>query len=427
MLNLKKEQLLNYCAFIVPITMMMTSATISLSIAIMFFMSLYLWKTQDDNTFKSNDLKYLCFLYIAVFILTIPHVIMDDFKANALDTPSRYLLAAGVVYGFRHYQVKFETFLKGCIVGSFIGFLIYIVYGDMYLHSYRLDFKGGMGILHIAYISLAIFSITLVGSKYFFNKKMYTLSLLSIVGAIFTSYIILRTGTRGAFVGLIILPLLFVVLATEFKKIKKSHMIITFILLFSSIFIIFKQLQNTDSAMSKSYMVKRMLGEKDILNYTPGTGETSLTIRFEIWRSSVYQFMDSPIFGLGYKERKVFHNNLIKEGIIEDWVWSRNGEISGHNEIFNIIGTKGLVGLSFILALYLLPLRFFYRRLKNTNEQQFIAMAGIMLIVSFMITGLTEAPLMKHKTAVLYSLFIFILYRACLTLDTNRKDISENA
>lgn len=445
MINIKENNnLLNIFAFFVPATIIISSVTISLSIVLMFLISIYLWKSKCE--FKSLDynLKILFFLFLSVFILTIPNVIMDGGKPNALDPVSRYLMAAIIIVGFQHHAVKFETFLKGTICGAFIGFAIYILYAKFHLDAPRLriDVYGliGMFTLHLSYISLSLFSITIIALIYFSVEKKYPLAILSLLAVNSTSYIILESASRGALAGVFILPIILAVYLITKKHFSLllptlSPIIITTCLMFGSSLL--NDVDNTPLALKATTIteintvqqpavMQRLAAEKNILDYEPGTANSSMTIRFEMWRSASYQFLESPIFGLGYEQRKEFNNQLVDDGVIDKSVRMKKGKDSGHSELFNIIGTKGLVGLAFILALYFIPFSFFRKQLKFSDARHYIGLAGIFLILSFMISGLTETLFMKHKTAVLYCLFTFLLYKSALTIQDKEKDNGED-
>lgn len=400
----------------------------------MFFISTYLWKKKCEFNSLNSDLKVLFFLFISVFILTIPHVIMDGGMPNAFDPVSRYLMAAVIIVGFQHHTVKFETFLKGTICGAFIGFVIYILYAKFYLDAPRLriDVFGliGMFTLSLSYISLALFSISIIAFIYFIKEKRYALTIFSLLAANSTSYIILESGGRGALAGVFVLSVilaLYLLIKKQFSFLLPalSPLIITLFLMFGSM-----TFSNTDTVVTastpsaatvdnKPAVMARFAQEKNIFDYTPGHAYSSMTIRFEYWRSSFYQFLHSPVFGLGYIQRLEFHNKLAAEGIIAESMKNNRKNFSGHNEFFHIIGTKGLVGLAFILALYFVPLNFFRKQLKFSDARHYIGLAGIFMILSFMICGLTETQLMKHKTIVLYTLFTFFLYKSALTIKDN--------
>jgi O-antigen ligase len=433
------DNLLNIFAFIVPATIIISSATITLGIVLMFFISIYLWKT-ETLSFKmlDKDLKILVCLFLSVFILTIPHVIMDGGKVNALDPVSRYLMAAIIIVGFQHHAVKFETFLKGTICGAFIGFAIYILYAKFHLDAPRLriDVYGliGMFTLHLSYISLALFSITIIAFIYFAVEKKYPLAILSLLAVNSTSYILLESGSRGALAGVFILSMILIVYLITKKHFylllpTLSPMLITICLMFgNSLFNYVDSTQLTNKAIIitkgstvQPAIMNRLSAEKHILDYEPGTATSSMTKRFEMWRSASYQFLESPIFGLGYEQRKEFNNQLIDDGVIDKAVRMEKGKDSGHSEFFHIIGTKGLIGLAFILALYFIPFRFFSKQLKFSDARHYIGLAGIFLILSFMISGLTETLFMKHKTAILYCLFTFLLYKSALTIKNKKK------
>lgn len=124
----------------------------------------------------------------------------------------------------------------------------------------------------------------------------------------------------------------------------------------------------------------------DLLLYSDGNSETALGFRLEIWQAAWAAFTSHPLFGIGPTN---FH----------DWLQTRAHSGIGpatlanfdhaHNDLLHAAATGGLVQVTALVIAFWLPWRYFYRI--NASRSSPSARAGLMLIVAFLVLGLTEA------------------------------------
>lgn len=92
-----------------------------------------------------------------------------------------------------------------------------------------------------------------------------------------------------------------------------------------------------------------------------------------------------------------------------------------HNEYIDALVKRGAAGLTVLLALYLVPLALFSRRLRDQNSAlRPYALAGVLLVVCYLGFGLTQAFL-THNNGVLTLAFMLAILWALLCAQEGRE------
>jgi O-antigen ligase len=89
-----------------------------------------------------------------------------------------------------------------------------------------------------------------------------------------------------------------------------------------------------------------------------------------------------------------------------------------HNAVLQALVTGGIFGLFAWLGVMLMPLVYFTRRLKagGAGAPQFTpALAGVLVVVSYLCFGLTEVIFWSMKGCLFYALMVFLLVGFCET------------
>ncbi|MGB3144280.1 MAG: O-antigen ligase family protein [Maribacter sp.] len=124
-----------------------------------------------------------------------------------------------------------------------------------------------------------------------------------------------------------------------------------------------------------------------------------LALRYMTWNCAVEGIKENFLFGTGITESQNYLNDCYRENRYESLLYfsRKNGSVfNSHNvylDIFLKFGLSGIVILIGILVLMLLS------AVKNNNIMLFV------LVVFFMINGLTESLLVREKGIVFFSFF----------------------
>jgi len=151
----------------------------------------------------------------------------------------------------------------------------------------------------------------------------------------------------------------------------------------------------------------------DIHQYNQGNVDTSSGARLELWKAALNIFSENPLMGVG---RNNFHAKLGELIDHNEIVSSVRIFEHAHNEILNELATGGVPGATLLLFLYIAPLAFFIKilRCSHYDNAQPYALAGLLMVLSFIIFGLTEVMFVQHVGAGFYALSIAILAGLCI-------------
>ncbi|MBO9330463.1 O-antigen polymerase [Achromobacter xylosoxidans] len=133
------------------------------------------------------------------------------------------------------------------------------------------------------------------------------------------------------------------------------------------------------------------------------TADTSVCIRFQLWRASAQMVEASPWTGLGATDK--FQAELqarVATGVVSPFVASDFGE--PHNDMLHMLTSFGLLGGIALLMAYGVPALVFLRRFGSRHSQALrtAAAMGLALTLGFSIFGLTELMFRGMRTVSLY-------------------------
>jgi O-antigen ligase len=164
--------------------------------------------------------------------------------------------------------------------------------------------------------------------------------------------------------------------------------------------------------------------KNDVQLYFTGENKvTSLGHRFEIWKSSIDSFIKKPVFGWGNHGVRLSQEQQYKSGLITKAAYDFNGH--AHNQFFDEMAKRGIIGLSALLALFLFPLTIFKRQLANATlvEDKTLAACGVVLVLSTIDYCLSQAFLNHNSGIVFYCLTAVLFYTAQHALSKDVKSV----
>ena len=150
--------------------------------------------------------------------------------------------------------------------------------------------------------------------------------------------------------------------------------------------------------------------------YDAGKASTSVGARLEMWHGALIMFSEQPLHGVGYGKFNAGLRSLIARGKIDPALAEFR---HAHNELLHMLATAGIIGAAALLFLYAAPLAFFVRVARRNDAAKPYALAGILLVVSFIDFGLTQVLFSHHLGNAFYALGISMLAGACIMLRRN--------
>jgi O-antigen ligase len=246
-------------------------------------------------------------------------------------------------------------------------------------------------------LSLALGFISLSGIRYF-HEKHKLLTLIPVIALLSGILVCFLSGTRMAFIAIPFLALVFFFQLGTFGRpwIYRTVMIST-ILIFSVIFY----------HLPKSPLEHRIqAGIADATSFFEGKGGGRYAVHLGIWAQGWELFSKHPIFGAGSSGYEKMIRQKTDAGQISPEVGKYK---SPHNMYLSNMAAYGISGFLILMGIFLSPLLIFFPSSRKPGPGQDIAYAGFMLIVGFMLFGLTECIFLRNINMNFYIIMLAIL------------------
>jgi O-antigen ligase len=122
--------------------------------------------------------------------------------------------------------------------------------------------------------------------------------------------------------------------------------------------------------------------------------------RLEMWRTATRAFVAHPVIGIGLGEFADYTRREIDAGRSNPIIGRYN---QPHNQYIEAAATGGVPGLLILLAVFLVPLRYFFRHaLDPDDDVALAASAGLAVTGLYMLCGLTDAVFYRVMTQSFY-------------------------
>lgn len=391
------NKVLSFSVVLLPSLALFGNAPTVTGLVFLFILSLIFLKKEKNCSLV--NVYPIVLTFVLVFLLSIPNVILDGGRLAALDVPSRYLLGAFIVLGLSFKRVEVVFLFYGIFFSSFLGFIIYPFYMGEYLGipRYRGELFGNdVKILYIAYQSMVNMVISSVALLYFIRLQRYKKSFLSVISIALSLSIGLMSGSK---VIMLALPIVLIFIFLSIKELDRRKKIISLIFVSLSLLFFVSILPHTQVYERASKDISLLDSKK----------KTSTNLRIEMIKFSWMSFKENPLFGMGYNKLGEYRNRLIDNGEI-NLSYSRNGgKGSLHTEVGNTAAKKGVVGLVFILFLYISPVYVAKKMYKKDEKNKFSFYLMLSFIATYFVAGLTESLLMTTSPSVYFILMVNLI------------------
>ncbi|RDH81206.1 MAG: hypothetical protein DIZ80_13955 [endosymbiont of Galathealinum brachiosum] len=393
---------------IFPLSSTVLHSVSGLVVVLAFFssVSLYLFPFEVVQRIKHKDRVFYFSIVFVVIVAVLSTALsgIDHMASKKLGKFVYLLMVIPVYYYFKTVRIKPEWIWYGLALGAIISALVgvyQITNGIYYDPKYR---GRAYGVTHpIIYGNLALLMgvMSLAGLSWFKSQGRW-FTLLPVVAVICGLLASILSQSRGGWVAIPFLAIVFL----RFSSLHLSKLkILLSLVVVGSIFVaayhvpqsgVKVRMDRTIDNMQKYFTVKEM----------KTAGGTSVTSRFEMWQASWSIFIDNPLIGVGWGHYQENAKILVSKG-------ERNKSISNwshpHNQYFSAMVSGGVFALLAIILLFFIPSRIFYnacRSPEKSDDTKAIALAGLLLMVGFIIFNMSESLLERSRTV---SFFIFYL------------------
>ncbi|MCS6764621.1 MAG: O-antigen ligase family protein [Candidatus Protistobacter heckmanni] len=342
--------------------------------------------------------RCLCLAFAGVFVLHLLNYALQGLPLAQLDRPSRFLLALAWLPIVLLLRPRAAFLWTGAAAGALV--LLAVALQQMYLgdvyrpNTYHFIVFGDTAIL------LGLLSLAGVGQLRAWWKRL--LLLTGLVAGVAVSVV---SQSRGGWAALLLafLPLWVIFRIGACAKLLISAALIAVL----TAGVVFFPHSPVGARI-------REVGS-DIQAYQDGMRNTSIGIRFELWRASWLVFSEHPMLGLGEHS----YAAAVREKMAGRGLDDKNDYSHAHNDVIDAAAKRGLVGVAALLLAYLAPLLFFARRWReaaagDAEDEQLFAATGMVVVLAYILFGLTEVMFIRQVGTAFYANLVAILAGYCV-------------
>ncbi|OYD25678.1 O-antigen ligase family protein [Oceanimonas baumannii] len=353
-----------------------------------------LWRTPGFS--PGGEDKLLMAVLAAYSLIFMLQLWLGAAGASAYDRPSRFMFAVPVLLFVLSFPPRLGWLWGGLVAGS-VATAGWAVWQKLFLGIERAT--GHTYVIQFGNISMLFGLFCLAGLGWAAvqpNARRWIVLLL--LGAVCGALGSLLSGSRGGWVGL---PFVFLVLYKAYGGVLGKRLTLLAVAALAGLGALVYALPQTgvQQRVQQAFV--------DIERYQQGDRESSLGYRFDMWQGAIALIAERPLTGWGtegYRERM---QELAVQGVITDY----SANTHAHNEYLDNFARRGIVGLLSLLALYLVPLKLFARRLNSHNfELRAVATAGAILPVAFMDFGLSQVFFAHNSGVMVYAFWLAVLW-----------------
>lgn len=353
------------------------------------------WKELDE------DDKRLFYVFLAFGLSMFFFVYIDGFYIRELDRPSRFILALPVLLLLLQAKGRINWLWYGVIIGAVLAFTL-AVYERFYLGYGRAH--GSEHPIMFGDTAMMLGLLSFASSTNFLSQKKYVWLVLSIFAGLCGVGASILSASRG---GWIALPLIGCFLLWESRYLFSKKIFLSVVGGTVILLIVIVILPQTG--------VQQRINQTITSISQYGSGEnkaSSLGMRFEMWKAAFYLFQESPVLGIGEYGEKPEKRRLVSEGLVSPEVIQFS---HAHNEYINALAQRGIVGLAFLLAVYLIPMRLFLKKMRQYEHNWRVksyAMAGAVIPMAYMDFGLSQVMFSHNIGVIMYTFPIVCFWAA---------------
>jgi O-antigen ligase len=253
--------------------------------------------------------------------------------------------------------------------------------------------------IYFGEIALLLSIFSLFGLKVIQN---YLLRVFLVIGVIFGIYATLVSGSRGGWIALPTILLLFMVyniwnLSLQRRLLASVVMAMVIFGVYQSDNLPVKQRVDTAIDQASNYLSDNKQGHF----------LSSIGLRLEMWKASYLSAKDNNFLGSGENSYRPEIQRLVQEGKVHK---SLVRFVDPHSQYFNTLLDQGIIGLFSLFLIFLIPLKVLLNNLKDHSQSHISVMFSSVLLLSYMEFMLTistfEIQIMTLFFAFTLSIFL---------------------
>jgi O-antigen ligase len=389
---------INFLVFLFSVTVLSYSGHGGQSAIVLLLTMFYVFiakRKESMNLTLHKEEKIFVYLILVFWLLQLFGILYQpegyEFanaraQLKSFDYPMRWLLLLPIFFLLRRYIVDWRVVAIGMSIGVFV--TVAIATHQVYVLGLNRAYGASNHPIPFAELMVVADLLLWMLMIYAWNNGNKIISFILLVASLAGFYGSLLSVTRGAwlvYIFMIAIWLLYMFKRGFSGKVRFfSAPIIARLLLAVLVFYTVSQTDQYQVLQSRSMTTVNNLAEG---NYNSATGD-----RLAIYQDAFKVIKQYP-FGIGTD-----NFSSIKS----------YGASHAHNELLNLWVENGIQGVIALLLLLGYAFKVFYKNLNHANDLVSVYSAcGLMLIVSYMIFGFSQAVFSHHQTIIF---FIFYLY-----------------
>ena len=317
-----------------------------------------------------------------------------------LDQPLRAALAVPPLY----MLLRLPYDLRWLWAGVATGVMFSVGVGWWQLHVLGFDrAEGYLNIIHFGNIALVFGAFCAAGLQWVAHlprarRLPWCAALLA--GMASSGYSIMASGSRGSWVALPVLILLYGVAFLNRRNLLLAGGGVCAILVAAVV-----TFNLPDSRLRDRYDA----AVQDIRLYQQGHADTSLGARFVMWTGAALNIPERPFLGWNHDAYDARIEQRVADGELDPVALKFTDNL--HNSYLQALAFQGLPGLLALLAIYFVPLLGFCRRLRHTDVNvRALAYCGAAVCASYVFFSLTQVILRRNNGIMFYVLSVVIFW-----------------
>lgn len=358
--------------------------------------------------------RLLVWSLLAYFLVAVASTAWLGNDYTELDQPLRAALAIPLLWML--YRIPYD--LRWLWAGIAIGVILSVGVGWWQLHMLGLErAEGFLNIIHFGNIALVFGAFCAAGLQWagqLPRRQRRLWAWAFVVGMVAGAYSVVASGSRGSWVAL---PVLLLLYATAFLNRRNAGwalggmavVVVAAVALFNL----------PDSKLRQRYDA----AVSDVQLYLVGEADTSLGARFVMWEGALHNIPERPLLGWNQKEYADRVKQQVSAGELDPVALKFTDNL--HNAYLHAWAFQGLAGLLALLALYSVPLVGFCRRLRTADmTTRVLAYCGAAVCSSYVFFSLTQVILRRNNGIMFYVLAVTVLWGGMRWRESRRRAAS---
>ena len=329
--------------------------------------------------------------------------INSDFDFAGSKKFLHFLFLIPIYIYLRHTGIKLKYLWYGLVLGSFIAASI---------ATYEVLIQGiarAKSLTHpiiFGDLSLVMGFMSLAGIGWFKSRAKWQL-VLPIIAVLCGLTASILSGARGGWIAVpFLLILFFWYIKQHFSLKQKLGLIAISLCVLSAVYLIPQT--NVSKQIDRSINSIQLYVNSSI---NSKYRSSSIGTRFEMWQASINIYLDNPLLGIGWGNYQHHAKLLVDKGLRHP---SAASYPHPHNQFISALvngGTLAFIGLILLFAI-LSHLFILYIKQSKSRETQRLALAGLVLIVSFICFGLSEAMFERSRPTNFFAFYLAVIMAA---------------